>query len=49
MKWLLLIMLAAPLSGLRTAEQALAEPSGAQFDVVENGVQFGQIALAGGN
>lgn len=34
MKWLLLIMLAAPLSGLPTAEQALAEPSGAQFDVV---------------
>jgi uncharacterized protein (TIGR03435 family) len=33
-KWLLLIMLAAPLSGLRLAAQTPAELSGAQFDVV---------------
>ena len=34
MKWLLLIMLAAPLSGLRLPAQSPAELSGAQFDVV---------------
>ena len=34
MKWLLLIVLAAPLSGPRLAAQAPAEVSGAQFDVV---------------
>ena len=34
MKWLLLTMLAAPLSGLRLPAQSPAELSGAQFDVV---------------